>query len=153
MAVVALWGIALHPENIGIIAAAGAIPSLVQLLASGSPPDVLKCAFGLLQKLSSANAEIAAAIAAAGAIPPLVQLLGPSSAPEVQRWEAHTLTVLAGMHAVGFAAFTSVGGMSALERPEFGSDDSTEQSALMALATFRRCSVAANLAAAAAARP
>ncbi|KAG1651617.1 hypothetical protein FOA52_008841 [Chlamydomonas sp. UWO 241] len=55
------------------IAAAGAIPPLVQLLGSDSPADVQKSAAAALKALGDSNSVNRAAIAAAGANANLLQ--------------------------------------------------------------------------------
>ncbi|KAG1656174.1 hypothetical protein FOA52_008713 [Chlamydomonas sp. UWO 241] len=64
------------------IAAAGAIPPLVQLMGPSLPADVQEKAAGILTNIAQ-NEDTVVAIAAAGAIPPLVQLLGLGSSPAV----------------------------------------------------------------------
>ncbi|KAG1674704.1 hypothetical protein FOA52_013539 [Chlamydomonas sp. UWO 241] len=73
------------------IAAAGAIPPLVQLLAATRPVAQQMAALALLRL--AANAAIADTIAAAGAIPPLVRMSGPDSPDELIMIAEDTLRV------------------------------------------------------------
>jgi hypothetical protein len=90
-----------HPDGDAIssaasasIAAAGAIPLLVQLLVPGTPGEVQEVAAGLLCDLAL-MAENAVDVVTAGAIPRLVQLLAPDSPVQVQRKAAEALSNLA----------------------------------------------------------
>ncbi|KAG1666567.1 hypothetical protein FOA52_000534 [Chlamydomonas sp. UWO 241] len=80
------------------IAAAGAIPCLVQLLGPGSSADVHETSADALAALAE-NDHIHSAISAAGAIPALVKLLGPESSADVQIAAAGALYNLANHHA------------------------------------------------------
>ena len=68
-----MWNLAVDAEDCNTIAAAGAIPLLVQLLTEGRD-SAKEQAAGALGNLT-ANAENQKTIAVAGAIPLLVQLL------------------------------------------------------------------------------
>ncbi|KAG1654773.1 hypothetical protein FOA52_008347 [Chlamydomonas sp. UWO 241] len=83
-------------QNQVAIAAAGAIPPLVQLLGQHSTADVQKAAAGALGQLAADYRENTAAIVAAGAIPALMQLRGQSPAPGMRRAAANLLLVLRG---------------------------------------------------------
>ncbi|KAG1666984.1 hypothetical protein FOA52_004267 [Chlamydomonas sp. UWO 241] len=77
-----------------IIAAAGAIPPLVQLLGSGYLAVVQQMAAQALWNLTL-NDDNKVTIAGSGAIPPLVQLLGSRSPAKVQHRAALALSSLA----------------------------------------------------------
>ncbi|KAG1676481.1 hypothetical protein FOA52_002301 [Chlamydomonas sp. UWO 241] len=91
----ALMNLALDAGLKVTIAAAGAIPPLVQLLGSGSPPGVQEAATGVLMTLMTQNTVNQVAMAAAGAIPSLVRLLGAGSPAGVQEWTLVALSCLA----------------------------------------------------------
>jgi hypothetical protein len=67
-----------NPVMLVVIAAAGAVPPLVQLLGTASPPGVQATAAGALMSLA-VNPDIAGSIAAAGGIAQLVNLLQPGT--------------------------------------------------------------------------
>ncbi|KAG1656168.1 hypothetical protein FOA52_008707 [Chlamydomonas sp. UWO 241] len=69
----ALLRLAFNGETAAIIAAAGAIPRLVQLLGPGSYDVTKQVALQALQVLRDSNADNRAAIAAAGATANLLQ--------------------------------------------------------------------------------
>jgi hypothetical protein len=79
--------LATHPANASSIAAADAIPRLVQLLSPGSA-DVQVATSGALSNLAMWNK---ASITAAGAIPALALLLAPGTPPAVQESAAAAL--------------------------------------------------------------
>jgi hypothetical protein len=80
-------------DSLVAIAAAGAIPQLVQLLGPGSTHDLQQGAAAALTNLGYQNDVNKAAIASAGAIPPLVQLRSGSPA-DVQEAAVRALVSL-----------------------------------------------------------
>jgi hypothetical protein len=92
-----------------VVASAGAIPHLVQLMAPSSPVMVQVTAEGAIGALAR-HAGNAAIIAAAGAIPLLVQFLDPGDGPPamMQRMAAETLRCLA-VNAEDAVKITSAG--------------------------------------------
>ncbi|KAG1667241.1 hypothetical protein FOA52_009806 [Chlamydomonas sp. UWO 241] len=89
------------------IAAAGAIPPLVQLLRAGCSVVQLHAATSLANLALIADSQVA--IADAGAVPPLVKLLGPASSAEVQEAAAAALGNLAQQHAGNFDTIAAAG--------------------------------------------
>ncbi|KAG1664972.1 hypothetical protein FOA52_001984 [Chlamydomonas sp. UWO 241] len=113
----ALSNLAAKDDNKVTIAAAGAIPPLVQLLRLGSAAEVQQHAAGALINLAL-NADNKVTIAAAGAIPLLVQLLRlalptwlcrPGSADLPKRFAARALQALGYRNAENRAAITAAG--------------------------------------------
>jgi hypothetical protein len=100
-------------ENVATIAAAGAIPLLVQLLKPGSPADVQEKASGTLAKIADTNDEYVVTIASAGAIPHLVQLMAPSSPVLLQVTAVSAIRALA-RHAGNAASFAAAGAIPLL---------------------------------------
>ncbi|KAG1656427.1 hypothetical protein FOA52_009642 [Chlamydomonas sp. UWO 241] len=80
-------------QNQAVIAAAGAIPPLVQLLASASTEYVRATAVGVLRQLTCNHPENQATIIADGAIPALEHLLT-SDSPDVREAAAGALSEL-----------------------------------------------------------
>ncbi|KAG1675581.1 hypothetical protein FOA52_014169 [Chlamydomonas sp. UWO 241] len=124
-----------NADNVATIAAAGAIPSLVQLLKATSAAEVQLSAAGALHNLAQ-NADNQVMIAAAGSIPPLVQLLGTISPSGVQRNAAATLMILSADadNQVTIAAAGAIPPLVLLLRP--GSDDLLKEVATRALETL-----------------
>jgi vacuolar protein 8 len=121
------------------IAAAGAIPALVHLLASDSSAVRGKAAWAL-GSLADGHAQSQAAIAAAGAIPALVQLLRPASSTFVQRAAASALSSLAAEHTPNQAAIAVAGALPLLVQLQGSTDASVRahaSAALFHLAAFR----------------
>jgi predicted metalloprotease with PDZ domain len=140
----ALYIISMVDENRGPIAAAGAIPPLVQLLSTSR--SVTRSATGALRNLAQ-DADIAVTIAAAGAITPLVVLLGATDVM-VQQSAAGALRNLARVAAVTIAAAGAIPPLAQLSR----SDTTTVAAAAGAALDAIRAGIAANRAAVAAAR-
>jgi hypothetical protein len=88
--------LAKNSENAAYIAAAGAIPLLVQFLdpGDGPPAGMQEMAAATLGRIA-VSAEDAVTIAASGAIPPLVQLLKPLGSDRVRTTAAGALWDLA----------------------------------------------------------
>ncbi|KAG1674385.1 hypothetical protein FOA52_012911 [Chlamydomonas sp. UWO 241] len=91
------------------IAAAGAIPALVQMLVRDPMSSVQTSAADLLASLAFAHEENQTAITAAGAIPHLVQLLGRESTAALQMAAAYVLGHMAANHARNQAAIAASG--------------------------------------------
>jgi hypothetical protein len=81
-------------NSLAAIVAAGAVPSLVQLLGPGSSAEVQALAARALTSLAWDD-DIVVTIIAAGAIPPLVQLLGHGSSALTQQQAVRVLRNLA----------------------------------------------------------
>ncbi|KAG1674399.1 hypothetical protein FOA52_012926 [Chlamydomonas sp. UWO 241] len=114
------------------IAAAGAIPRLVQLLGPHSTATVQRAAASALCSLAYGHTENQSAIA--GAIPRLVQLLGCGSAENVQVASAQALANLAAWHAVNQSKIVASGAVPTLVQllgPE--SSEDVQQAAADAL--------------------
>jgi HEAT repeat protein len=123
------------------IAAAGAIPALVHLLASDSP-EVRAYVAQALGSLARGHPQSQAAIAAAGAIPGLVQLLRPASTtdPLVQRAAAGALGDLAAEHTPNQSAIAAAGAVPLLVQLQGSTDAEVRANAtaaLLHLAAFR----------------
>jgi hypothetical protein len=93
MAAGVLWSLAAVADNAVTIAAADAIPPLVQLLGPDSSEMLQESAAGALWALA-ANADNAAIIAGAGAFAALMQLARPGSPARVQETASRALTAL-----------------------------------------------------------
>jgi hypothetical protein len=121
------------------IAAAGAIPALVQLLASDSP-GVQMTAASALCILACGHAQSQAAIALAGAIPAFVQLLRPGPEGDLQRAAASALSSLAAEHTANQAAFAAAGAIPLLVQLQGSTYAHVREAAtgaLLHLAAFR----------------
>jgi vacuolar protein 8 len=105
----ALGNLAADPSNQDAIAAAGAIPALVQLLGSTNSAGVRTVAARALCNLASDHAQNSAVISDAGGIPALLQLLGPNMPADAQ--EAATSAV--GNLVANLGARNSAAGMDA----------------------------------------
>jgi vacuolar protein 8 len=127
------------------IAAAGAIPALVHLLASDSSA-VREYAAWALGDLAHGHAQSQAAIAAAGAIPGLVQLLRSASLhltyifTYIQRAAAGALGDLAEGHTPNQSAIAAAGAVPLLVQLQGSTDAEVRANAttaLLHLAAFR----------------
>ncbi|KAG1655490.1 hypothetical protein FOA52_008961 [Chlamydomonas sp. UWO 241] len=97
------------------VAAAGAIPALVQLLEGpATSANVQVEAARAFFDLVDGHAQNQVAATAAGAIPTLVKLLGPGSSAGVHAYAARTLGSLAIDHAQNQAIITAAGAIPAL---------------------------------------
>ncbi|KAG1665297.1 hypothetical protein FOA52_015874 [Chlamydomonas sp. UWO 241] len=105
------------------IAAAGAIPSLVQLLGRDVSTEVQAAAARAVGVLAGGHAQNQVAIAAAGAIPPLLELLGPASSAGVLAEASDALRSLASNYALNQAAIVASGVIPALVRLLEHADD------------------------------
>ena len=78
-------------QTLDAIAAAGAVPALVQLMLRGQPggPEKMRAAEALMGLVEDEGEQRCAAVAAAGGIPALLALLEPGSSGE------HTASALA----------------------------------------------------------
>ncbi|KAG1663063.1 hypothetical protein FOA52_011583 [Chlamydomonas sp. UWO 241] len=102
------------------IAAAGAIPPLVQLLGAASPAYAQRNAAGALARLAQ-NADNMATITAAGAIPPLVMLLRLGSDDLPKEFATRALVILGLNNAKNRASIAAAGasaGVDVLEKME-----------------------------------
>jgi hypothetical protein len=141
-----------NTENAARIAAAGAIPLLVQFLDPGDgPPAMMQGMAAETLGYVAVNAEDAITIAADGAIPLLVQLLKPGSPGDVPWSAAGALCNLAAdsENAATIAAAGAIPPLAQLLRSD--ADDATKAAASLALEAIRD-GVAANRAAVAAAK-
>ncbi|KAG1654800.1 hypothetical protein FOA52_007879 [Chlamydomonas sp. UWO 241] len=115
----ALARLAINADNQATIAAAGAIPPLVQLLGARSPSDVQKHAAAVLVILAQKADKVA--MVAAGAIPPLVLLLRPGADDLPKEFAARVLARLGHNNTKNRDAIAAAGasaGVDVLEKME-----------------------------------
>jgi hypothetical protein len=113
-ATAALCDLAAYDGVAVAIAAAGAVPLLVQLLGPGSSENVQLHAAGVLATIAGTNAENAVAAVDAGAVLLLVQLLGTGKTALAQQNAAGTLLNVARNAKSSVAIITAAGAIPAL---------------------------------------
>jgi hypothetical protein len=102
-----------QPDIAAMIAAAGGVPPLVQMLGPGFHGEVQRMAASALISLGQ-TADTAVTIVAAGAPLLLVQMLGPGASVGMQRNASAALGVLAEGHADNMVAVVAAGAIPLL---------------------------------------
>ncbi|KAL4435909.1 hypothetical protein ABPG77_000671 [Micractinium sp. CCAP 211/92] len=126
----------LSPENQSLIAAAGAIPPLIKLLA-GSSRGCQELAAAALGSLSMDAPAIKAAILEQGGIPPLVRLLRADAPPKVQAAAAGAVRSIAVGHGQCRSAFEGEGALPRLAALTSSSSEAVSKAAASALRVLR----------------
>jgi len=101
-----------HPENQRLLAEAGAVAAVTELLSG--PPELALSAARALWSLAAAHREVQSAVVAAGAVPRLVTLLNSDGSLQLRHAVARAMWNAAAGHRENQTAVGEAGGAEAL---------------------------------------